>query len=222
MLSIRSGPTASRRWDEIGPRARPGLAPTPAGIYTPPRSFQGRTLNSPCLEVVGSAPSGLLAMPKFASNELTEDLHRRLCGRFVDEYTDRVILIHTVDPDGWAHPAILSYFEVVAKDRQNIRLATYQSSNTTRHMRQTGKVTLSVFDERVTYYVKGTASELRRRMQSASENSKLNVRVEQVLVDQADPVLEPGAYIAGGITYVNPNLGAGREKRAAILKELMQ
>ena len=161
-------------------------------------------------------------MSKFASNELTEDLHRRLCGRFVDEYADKVILIHTVDPDGWPHPAILSYFEVVAKDRQNIRLATYESSNTTRHMRRTGKVTLSVFDERVTYYVKGTASELRRQMQSAPENSKLNVRVEQVFVDQADPVLEPGAYIAGGITCVNPNLATGRGKHAAILKELMQ
>ena len=49
----------------------------------------------------------------------------------------------------------------------------------------------------------------------------LNVVVEQVLVDEADPVLEPGAYIAGGITYVSPELGPERTWRSDILKELM-
>jgi hypothetical protein len=50
----------------------------------------------------------------------------------------------------------------------------------------------------------------------------LAVSIDQVLVDEADPVLEPGAYIAGGVTYVNPNLGAERTWRDDILKELME
>ena len=87
---------------------------------------------------------------------------------------------------------------------------------------RTGKVTLSIFDERVTYYIKGAASEVCGEMQSAGNNSKLNIVVEQVLADQADPVLEPGAYIASGITYVNPNAGVERSTRAAILKELLE
>ena len=148
---------------------------------------------------------------------LTEDLYRRLCGRFVGEYANKVILIHTVDPNGWAHPAVLSYFEVAAKDRSNIRLATYKTSRTTENMRRTGKVTLSIFDERVTYYIKGAASELAPEMRSAPHNSKFNVVVEDVRVDQADPVLEPGAYIASGITVVNPNPPA-----IAILRELLE
>ena len=161
-------------------------------------------------------------MPKLVSSELTEDLYRRLNGRFVDEYASQVILIHTVDSNGWPHPAIVTSFEVAAQDRRNIRLATYKTSNTTENMRRTGKVTLSIFDERVTYYIKGAASEVCGEMQSAGSNSKLNIVVEQVLADQADPVLEPGAYIASGITYVNQNAGVERSTRAAILKELLE
>ena len=156
-------------------------------------------------------------MPKFASRELTEDLYRRLCGQFIGDHADKVILIHTVDENGWAHPAVLSYFEVAAKDRFNIRIATYKTSRTTENLRRTGKVTLSLFDERVAYYINGTTSEIAREMRAAPHNSKLNVAVEEVLVDQADPVLEPGAYIASGIRVVNPNPPA-----AAILKELLE
>jgi len=156
-------------------------------------------------------------VPKSVSRVLTDDLYRRLCGQFIAEHAGKVVLIHTVDEKGWAHPAILSYFEVAAMDRRNIRLATYKTSRTTENVRRTGKVTLSIFDERVTYYIKGTALEIAREMRSAPHNSKFNVVVEEVLVDQADPVLEPGAYIASGISVVNPNPPA-----MAILKELLE
>ena len=156
-------------------------------------------------------------MPKSAGRELTDDLFRRLCGEFVEEHSNKVILIHTVDENGWPHPAILSYFEVAAKDPHNIQLATYRDSRTTQNIRRTGKLTLSIFDERVTYYIKGTASEVAGEMMSAPYNSKLQMQVEQVLVDYADPARETGAYIASGITYVNPN-----PPGLAVLKELLR
>jgi len=155
-------------------------------------------------------------VPKSAGHELTDDLFRRLCGDFVEEHSNKVILIHSVDENGWPHPAILSYFEVAAKDRHNIQLATYKDSNTTQNIRRTGKVTLSIFDERVTYYIKGTASEVAHEMRCAPYNSQLRMFVEQVLVDYADPDREPGAYITSGITYVNPN-----SPSTAVLKELL-
>jgi hypothetical protein len=43
------------------------------------------------------------------------------------------------------------------------------------------------------------------------------VAVEEVLVDQADPVREPGTYIASGIHVINPNPPA-----IAMLQELME
>jgi pyridoxamine 5'-phosphate oxidase-like protein len=154
-------------------------------------------------------------VPKTAGRELTDDLYRRLSGQFIGEHKNKVILIHTVDESGWAHPAILSYFEVAAKDRRNIRLATYKTSRTTQNIRRTGKVTLSIFDERVVYYIKGTA-EVVGEMQSATHNAKVNVVVEEVLIDNADPVLEPDAYVTSGITFANPNPNA-----AAVLDELL-
>ena len=154
-------------------------------------------------------------MPKSAGRELTDDLFRRLCGKFVDENASKVVLIHTVDENGWPHPAILSYFEVAATDRHNIRLATYKTSRTTQNIRRTGRVTLSIFDERVVYYIKGTA-EIAGDMRSATHNARINVAIEEVLIDQADPVLEPGAYITAGITYANPNPPA-----PAVLEELL-
>ena len=161
-------------------------------------------------------------MPKLLAKELTEDLYTRLCGRFVDRYLEQVILLYTVDAQGWPHPAMLSYFEVAATDRSNLRLATYRNSNTSENMRRNGRVTLSLFDQRIAYSIKGTAQELRREMLSQPRNSMLRVSVDQVLVDEADPVLEPGAYIATGITCVNPNLHGERTWRNEVLKELLE
>jgi hypothetical protein len=161
-------------------------------------------------------------MPKFVSSELPEDLYTRLCGRFVDRYLDQVILLYTVDKNGWPHPALLSYFEVAARDRKNLRLATYKDSTTTANMRSSGRVTLSIFAERAAYSLKGTAEEIRREMKSINRNTMLNVAIEQVLVDEADPVLEPGAYIAAGVVCVNPNLGTERTWRNKVLTELME
>ena len=160
-------------------------------------------------------------MPRLISHELPGELYERLNGREIDKYLNHAVLLYTVDANGWPHPSLLSYFEIAAIDRKNLRLATYNSSNTTENMRRNGIVTLSIFDLRVAYAIKGRAQEIRRQMLSTPRNCMLNVVVEQVLVDAADPVLEPGAYIAGGITYVSPELGPERTWRSDILKELM-
>ena len=152
---------------------------------------------------------------KFAGKELPDDLYTRLCGRLVDRYLNQVVLLYTVDKNGWPHPSVLSYFEVVARDRTNIRLATYKNSNTTENMRRNHIVTLSIFDDRIACSIKGRAEEIRHEMRSAPHNSMLNVAIDEVLLDEADPVLEPGAYISSGITCVSP------ARRDGILKELM-
>src|SRR5437867_12903029 len=103
-------------------------------------------------------------MPKLLAKELTEDLYTRLCGRFVDRYLEQVILLYTVDAQGWPHPAMLSYFEVAATDRANLQVATYRDSTTSENMRRSGIVTLSVFDQLMAYSIKGRAQEVRREM----------------------------------------------------------
>lgn len=161
-------------------------------------------------------------MATLIGTELDDDLYVRLSGADLEQVADKVIQIVTVDEAGWPHPAILSYFEVVAKDRRNIRLAAYADSTTTANMRRTGKLTLLVIDERVVYYVKGTVEELGRHMACAPENAKLNMRVERVLTDLPDARFEPDACIASGVTYRNPNRRAELVKARRLLAELQE
>jgi hypothetical protein len=161
-------------------------------------------------------------MSKSIGTELNADLERRLSGRELESVADKVIQVFTVDEAGWAHPALLSYFEVVAKDRRNIRLATYAGSTTAGNMRRNGRLTLAVIDERVAYYVKGTVDELAPRMVATPENAKLNLRVERVLSDAPDPRFEPEAYIASGVRYRNPDRAAELAKARRLLAELLE
>jgi len=160
-------------------------------------------------------------MSKSLGSELNDDLFRRLSGENLETFAEKVILIATVDSGGRPHPAMLSYLEVVARDRQIIRLATYKESSTTENMRRNGKATISIIDERVAYYIKGSVMELKREMSCARHNSKLNLHVEEVLADEVNEEFEPGAYVSSGVTYRNPNRAEQILKAREILKELL-
>ena len=161
-------------------------------------------------------------MSKRIGESLSDDLFHRLDGHDLERSADKVILITTVDADGWPHPALLSYFEVIAKDRRNVRVASYGNSRTAGNMRENGKLTLAIVDTRAAYYVKGAVEELASAMRSAPYNAKLNVRVTEVLADEPNEALEPGAYVASGITYVNPQRRAELEKARLVLAELLE
>jgi len=161
-------------------------------------------------------------MSKSLGNELNDDLFRRLSGENLETLAEKVILIATVDNGGGPHPAMLSYLEIVARDRRNIRLATYKDSSTTENMRRNRKATFSIIDERVAYYIKGSVVEIKREMLCARQNSKLNLHVEEVLADEANEEFEPGAYVSSGITYRNPNRAEQILKAREVIKELLQ
>ncbi len=80
-------------------------------------------------------------------------------------------------------------------------MALYGNSSSTANVRRNGKLTILVYDERAAYYIKGAVEELAREMHCSPENSKLNLRVEQVLQDEANEEVEPGAYITSGVMY---------------------
>ena len=157
-------------------------------------------------------------MTRFVGDHLPEDLYQRLAGRHLSAHAEKAILVCTVDAGGWPHPALLSYFEVVAKDERNIRLATYKDSSTTNNMRRNGKLTILIVDKRIAYYLKGTAEELVREMNSSPHNSKLNFRLEQVLADEANEEYEPGVYLTSGVTYKR---SADPHQARALIEELL-
>ena len=160
-------------------------------------------------------------MSKLLGNELPGDLYQRLLGKDLEQSAEKVILLATVDEGGWPHLAMLSYFEVIAKDPRTLRLATYNGSRTTRNMRANGKATISIIDERIVYYVKGNVEEMTREMECAPQNSKLHFRVEEVLADAANEEFEPGAYVASGVTYKNPGRTQQLQTTREVLHELL-
>ena len=61
---------------------------------------------------------------------------------------------------------------------------------------------------------------LAESMQATPYNAKLELQVREVLRDEPDPVREPGAHIASGIRYVNPQRGAELERAERVIAEL--
>ncbi len=133
--------------------------------------------------------------------ELPQDLFDALSNKEPANQVGKAIVVSTVDSLGWSHPALLSYREVSARVRDTIRLVTYSDSNTTANMRDNGKVTLVFIDDRMNYYVKGTASEV--RAERAEGFATMDLAIHHILADSpgAD---EAGSFITSGITYRDP------------------
>jgi hypothetical protein len=119
-----------------------------------------------------------------------------LCGAEVGAHEGKIIPIFTVDEGGWAHPALLSYYELVAKTASTLDMALWKDSSTAKNLRRAGKVTLMISDKGVNYYVKGSVLELEYEMSGAPPVSHFRVTLEQVIEDQ-----EPNAEIITGMTY---------------------
>ncbi len=135
-------------------------------------------------------------------NELPDDLYRALSAGTAGAASGTAIVVSTIDAGGWAHPALLSPGEVSALDRRTLRTLTYADSRTTGTMRANGKVTLIFVDERMTYYVKGTAAEAPSPGGTPAGFATMDVSVHQILADAAGAG-EGGATITSGITFAN-------------------
>jgi len=159
---------------------------------------------------------------RIVGSELPPDLMERLSGRNLEALATKVVQMFTVDAAGWAHPALLSYFELVASDPAHIRCATYATSSTSGNLRRSGKVTFVIIDERLAYYVKAQAIEIAPSMQTTDWNAAFDCRIEQVLADEVNEEYEPGAYVASGVTYYNPQRAAEVERARAVIAELLE
>jgi hypothetical protein len=125
----------------------------------------------------------------------------------------------TVDPAGWPHIALLSYSEVVARDRGQLRLAIGGRSGSAANLRRTGQATVLLFDTGVAHYIKGKARERRPSMACSPWNAVFDLTVTDVLADASDPGHEGGSFVRGGVSFsCDPSWAAGR---TAVLAELL-
>ena len=135
-------------------------------------------------------------MSQILGNELPEVLLNRLNGQDVESHEGKIIPIFTVDDAGWAHPALLSYYEIVAKNARNLDMALWKNSSTAENLRKTGRVTLMISDRGMNYYLKGSVRETEAEMSGTPAVARFRVTLEQVIEDQ-----EPNAEITTGLTY---------------------
>jgi len=95
-------------------------------------------------------------MSRLLGNELPAVLQQRLSGVDIEAHEGKIIPIFTIDEAGWAHPALLSYYEIAAKNTSTLDMALWKDSSTSKNLRQAGKVTLMVSDQGINYYLKGS------------------------------------------------------------------
>lgn len=152
-------------------------------------------------------------MSQALGKELTKELFERLRGEDVSAQTGKAIVLVTVDERGWSHPAMLSYYEVVAKDRSTIDLAVGKASTTAKNLRRAGKITLLITDSGMNYYLKGSAREIKDSIDGVPFMSLFRVEMEQLLEDQ-----EPDAAITSGVTFNRPQ----KKEAGAIVEKIFQ
>jgi hypothetical protein len=134
---------------------------------------------------------------------------------------DGAIVLASVDPYGWPHPALVSYAEVLALDAGRVRLALHAGSRSSRHLRESGRATLVFADAELCCYVKVEAVALPETPR-APDLARFELVVKDVLEDRTEGE-EAGARLASGLTIAwpgEPSDTAGRFTRIrAALRE---
>jgi len=110
---------------------------------------------------------------------------------------DVAIVLATIDPYGWAHPALVSYSEVLALDAARLRLALHAGSRSSRHLRESGRATLIFADAEVCLYVKVEALSL-PEAPGVPDLSRFELVMRDVLEDRAEGD-EAGARLTSGL-----------------------
>jgi hypothetical protein len=130
------------------------------------------------------------------------------------------ILLATVDPYGWAHPALVSYAEVLAYDAARLRLALRAGSRSSRHLRESGRATLVFADADLCLYVKAEALAL-PGAPGAPDLAVFELVVQDVLEDRAEGE-EVGARLSTGLTIVWPGGPESIARHRARLRAALQ
>ena len=133
---------------------------------------------------------------------------------------DAAILLATIDPYGWAHPAIVSYAEVLALDAARLRLALHAGSRSSQHLRESGRATLVFADTELCLYVKVEALAL-PGARGAPDLARFELVVRDVLEDRAEGE-EAGARLSSGLTIAWPGESLGIVDRHARIRAALR
>lgn len=139
-------------------------------------------------------------MSRFLGTILPTRLQEQLNGTQLAAQAGKAILISTVDPQGWPHPALLSYGEMLALGPQSLRLAVYCDGHTADNLRRRGCLTLCFVEADLALYVKAQAIAL-PPLVGFEKLAAFQLTVQQVLEDFTRSDVEGSAQLLSGITF---------------------
>jgi len=134
-------------------------------------------------------------------SSLPEPLQERLRGDDLAARLGIAVVIVTTDGDGWPHPAMVSYGELMAPDARRVRLAIHRASGTADNLRRRGRITLCFVEAGMAYYVKAAVALPEEPVPGCPDLVRFEAIVEQVLADEARADSEPGAAIVDGVRF---------------------
>ena len=137
-------------------------------------------------------------MARSLGAQLPDALLTRLVAPDRADRLGHVVVLATLDPYGWPHPALVSYGEILALDPSRVRLGLYAESRSTRHLRETGRVTLVFADAEVSLYVKAEAVTL-PGVPGHHDLARFELHVRDVLDAYAALGLDPAAWLAPAV-----------------------
>ncbi len=140
-------------------------------------------------------------MSRNVGSSLPAALQARLRGDDLAARIGIAVVIVTTDGEGWPHPAMLSYGELVACDARRVRLAVPRASRTAENLRRRGRITLCFIEPGMAYYVKAAVAAAERPVPGCADLASFDATVEQVLADEARADTEPGAVIVDGVRF---------------------
>lgn len=132
----------------------------------------------------------------------------------------RVTVLLTVDPFGWPHPALVSYGELLALDAGRLRLGLQAGSRTSRHLRESGRVTLVFAEAEVVLYVKAEAVPLPDLAESPGL-ARFELAVRDVLEDRATGA-EAGVRLVSGLAVEWPGGGQAAADRVRRTRDALR
>jgi hypothetical protein len=129
-------------------------------------------------------------------NRIPDVIRPLFAGDDLEAHGGLTYLFLTCADGGWPHLAMLSVGEVLAVDARELRVALWRGSTASVNLAQTGKATLALIHEGVSYGLRCSA---RQGPDLPIENGRLayfELRIEDVLEDVA-----PYAVLTSGVTF---------------------
>lgn len=138
-------------------------------------------------------------MSRDLGRKLPPALQRILNGEELQSKKGKCIPVTTVDAAGWPHPAIFSFRELIAISESRLLLGAWNSSTTSRNLRERGKITILFIGPGMVYYVKGQVLSVQEGIPGYKPTTRFLISVEQVLED-----VEPRSPVVSGVVYHSP------------------